>query len=102
MLKRFMPVYICIFLFFIAPQIVLSQSNPETLFNQGLSFYQNEDWLKEQLDLLGPKRSAVEIRGEEPLDSDNALLPSHVLQELKPQDPIRCDFLLPDDIDDEG
>jgi branched-chain amino acid transport system substrate-binding protein len=46
LLKRFMPIPLIIFLFFIAPKIVLSQSNPETLFDQGLSFYQNEDFVQ--------------------------------------------------------
>lgn len=68
----------------------------------GIPYYQDENWLKEQLDLLGPKRYAVELLGEEPLDSENALLPAHVLQNLKSKDPIRCDFLLPTDIDEEG
>lgn len=67
-----------------------------------IPFYKEESWIKEQLDLLGPKRFAVEIMGEEPLDSENALLPSYILERMKPEDPIRCDFLLPSDIDEEG
>lgn len=67
-----------------------------------IPYYQDEAWLKEQIDLLGQKRAAVEIFGEEPLDSENALLPAHVLKELKPLPPLRCDFLYPEDIDQEG
>jgi len=67
-----------------------------------IPFYQNEAWHKEQLDILGPKRYAIEVLGEEPIDSDNALLPAYVLKELKAVHPIRCDFLYPADVDDEG
>lgn len=67
-----------------------------------IPYYNNPQWIKEQVDLLGHKRAAVEIFGEEPIDSENALLPAHVLKELKDVPPIRCDFLLPDDIDEEG
>lgn len=67
-----------------------------------IPFYQNQEWLKEQLDLLGPKRYAIEILGEEPIDSDNALLPPNVLQNLKPIPQIRTDYLFNEDVDEEG
>ncbi len=67
-----------------------------------IPYYQNPNWIREQLDLLGPKRFGVEIEGVEPLDSDNALLPGYVLERLKSVTPIRCDFLLPEDVDAEG
>lgn len=67
-----------------------------------IPYYKNDQWKKEQLDLLGHKRYAVEIEGEEPIDSENCLLPTYVLQDLHDVPPIRCDFLMPDDIDEEG
>ncbi len=72
------------------------------VFTDDIPFYQTESWHKEQLDILGAKRYAIEVKGEEPIDSDNVLLPVHVLQELKANPPIRCDFLFPDDVDEEG
>lgn len=67
-----------------------------------IPYYQDEQWVKEQVDLLGHKRAAVEIFGVEPLDSENVLLPTDVLREFHDVSPIRCDFLLPDDVDAEG
>ncbi len=46
-MKRFIPLTVIIAFLFITPHRVVSQSsNPETLFNQGLSFYQNEDFAR--------------------------------------------------------
>lgn len=67
-----------------------------------IPYYNNPQWIKEQVDLLGHKRAAVEIFGEEPIDSENALLPAYVLKELHEVSPLRCDFLLPTDVDEEG
>lgn len=67
-----------------------------------IPYYKDEKWHKEQLSILGERRYAIEVLGEEPIESENTLLPTYTLQTLKHVSPIRCDFLYPDDIDDEG
>jgi len=64
--------------------------------------YQNEKWHKTQLAALGKRLYSIEVLGEEVYDSENLLLPLHILESLKYKSPIRTDFLKPDDINDEG
>jgi len=64
--------------------------------------YQDEKWRKSQLAALGNRLYSIEILGEEVYDSENLLLPLHILESLKHTPPIRVDFLKPDDVNDEG
>lgn len=67
-----------------------------------IPYYNDPVWLKEQLELLGQHRFNIEIMGIEPIDSENTFVADYVLQNLKAENPLRCDFLLPGDVDDEG
>lgn len=77
--------------------------------------YKSKDWHAEQLESLGKRIYEVEILGKEPLDSENGFFPDDVLRRYDELDengninkdntvipPIRCDFLYPKDVDEEG
>jgi len=64
--------------------------------------YKDKEWHKKQLAILGERRYNTEIKGLEPSESENAFLSEDVLLELTPQSPIRCDFLFPEAVDEEG
>lgn len=64
--------------------------------------YKDPAWHKKQLAILGERRYNTEIKGLEPNESENAFLSEEVLTELRPTSPLRCDFLYPEDVDEEG
>lgn len=64
--------------------------------------YQIQDWHDEALETLGQTRYKLEVLGEEVYGIENAFLPQHILDGLQAIDPIRTDFLIPDDLDEQG
>jgi len=64
--------------------------------------YKDPAWHKKQLAILGERRYNTEIKGLEPNESENAFLSEEVLTELRPTSPLRCDFLYPESVDEEG
>jgi len=64
--------------------------------------YQDETWHKKQRESLGERLYLIEIKKQEVYDIETALLPASVLKKLEPKNPIRVDFLLNDDVDEEG
>ena len=60
------------------------------------------EWHKEQRETLGDRIYKIEVLGIEAYEMEEALLPSHVLELLIAEDPIRCDFLFPEDVDEMG
>jgi len=67
-----------------------------------ISQYQSEKWHKEMLEVLGPRIYQIEILAQEVYDIENSFLNTNVLENLKNKNPIRVDFLYPDDVDGEG
>ena len=67
-----------------------------------ISQYQSEEWHQTMKENLGDRLYKIEILGLEVYDMDNSLIPSYILEKMKPVSPIRTDFLKPDDIDEEG
>ena len=87
-----------------------AQEGKETKFHlleietDDIPWYMDEAWHKEMLEMLGPRLYAIEIQGREVYDMENAALPGAVLERLGEgvHNPIRVDFLRPEDIDAEG
>jgi hypothetical protein len=68
----------------------------------GIPEYQDPHWHKSMLEALGQKRYNVEILGILNSSLDNSFLPEHILSNLKAVQPIRTDFLKPENVDEEG
>ena len=64
--------------------------------------YQSERWHTTMREALGERNYAIEILGQEVYEVENSLLGANALEKLTEKPPIRCDYLLPDDIDEEG
>jgi hypothetical protein len=67
-----------------------------------ISQYQSEAWHKEMLEVLGPRIYQIEILAQEVYDIENSFLNNNILEDLKHINPIRVDFLHPQDVDEEG
>ena len=67
-----------------------------------IPYYQDSKWHKHMLDTLGPRLYSIEIKGEEVYDTENMYLPGYLYELLKSEDPIRCDFLRPEDVTADG
>lgn len=70
--------------------------------NEDIPHYQDENWHKKQRESLGERLYLIEICKQEVYDIENSLVPAGVLKKLIHKNPIRVDFLKPDDVDDEG
>lgn len=64
--------------------------------------HQDPEWHKEQRETLGDRIYKIEVLGIEAYEMEDSLIPTHVLERLKPESPARVDFLHPDDVDEEG
>jgi hypothetical protein len=64
--------------------------------------YNDERWLKSMLDTLGQKRFNIEIKGIMNTSMDNSFFPEYIIAELRATQPLRTDFLNPNDVDEEG
>lgn len=64
--------------------------------------YLDENWHKRMLDTLGPRRYAIEVKGQEVYDTDNMVIPHYLYDYIKIASPIRCDFLSGDLVSPDG
>lgn len=73
-----------------------------TVTTDDIPEYQDQQWHKNMLTTLGPKKYNVEILGQMNSTMDNSFIAEHVLSKLQAKHPIRTDFLRPSDVDEEG
>ena len=73
-----------------------------SVFTDDIPEYSDANWRKSMLETLGPKKYAVEIEGKMNLSMDNSFFPEYIIAELKAIQPLRTDFLNPNDVDEEG
>ena len=73
-----------------------------TVTTDDIPEYQDQQWHKNMLTTLGPKKYNVEILGQMNSTMDNSFIAEHVLSKLEAKHPIRTDFLRPSDVDEEG
>jgi len=64
--------------------------------------YQSEEWHKSQLEDLGSRLYKLEILKQEVYDIEDSLIPGSILALLEASEPIRVDFLRPEDVNEEG
>lgn len=64
--------------------------------------YQSEEWHKIQLESMGEHRYNVEVLAKLNEFTTNTFIPTEVLKELKPEMPIRMDFLKEESVTEDG
>ena len=87
-----------------------AQNNTDSEFHlidadtSDIPHYQSEKWHKMMREALGERLYKIEILKQEVYDLEEALIPPHILEKIAEcqENPIRVDFLLPDDVDAEG
>lgn len=86
-----------------------AQANPETsrykivdVEVDDIAYYRSREWHLEMLETLGPRGYKIEVVGIEVFVTEHSLFESWVLENIKTINPIRCDFLNPNDVDKEG
>lgn len=67
-----------------------------------ISYYRSKEWHQEMFETLGARGYKIEILKQEVYETEDALLPGELLTSLPVENPIRCDFLLPESVDEEG
>lgn len=69
---------------------------------EDIEVYNDDEWHKQMKEALGEKRYNVEVLCQTNAFADNTLLSETVLSKLKPEKPIRTDFLKASNTDEEG
>ena len=67
-----------------------------------IPFYKDPKWHQEQLETLGQRRYDTEILGIIHTQMENAFLTTDVLNSIETKNPIRCDFIKKEQVDEFG
>lgn len=67
-----------------------------------IPYYRSKEWHEEMLETLGSRGYKIEVLKEEVYETENALIEGAILQQIQTRPPKRCDFLFPEDVNEEG
>lgn len=86
-----------------------AQDNPKTsryklieVEVDDIPVYRNREWHLEMLETLGARGYRIEVLKQEVYETEHALLEGWAIKQIETENPIRCDFLNADDVDEEG
>jgi len=85
-----------------------AQDNPNSKFKlievevDDIPHYRSKSWHLEMLETLGTRGYKIEVCKQEVYETEHSLIEGYILQGLETKNPIRVDFLNPEDVTQEG
>lgn len=85
-----------------------AQDNPNSKFKlievevDDIPHYRSKSWHMEMLETLGTRGYKIEVCKQEVYETEHSLIEGYILQNIKTKNPIRVDFINPEDVNEEG